>query len=548
MSATSRIVMFGAAAAILAGAYIGFGALNEDATAVSEDAQVVLNRGNGSEPSSLDPHRASGTWENNIIGDMFLGLYTEDADGIPIYGAAENHTVSDDGLVHTFTIREGHVWSDGAPVTAYDFEFALRRILDPVMAAEYAALLYVIVNAREINSGTITDLTQLGARALDARTLEITLTVPAPYLPQLLTHYTAFPVPQHVVEEHGERWVRAGNMVSNGPYVLQNWTPNDHITLTKNELFFDAGNVAIDVVNFYPTDDSSAALRRFRAGEIDLNTDFPSQQYDWLQENLGAETRVAEYISTSYIAVNTSVPPFDDVRVRQALAMVIDRETIANQILRTGQVPAYSLVPPSMPNYDAPQATFVSLSYNDRVAMAQDLMREAGFGPDSPLRFTYRYRESIENRRAAIATAGMWNQYLYTQVDLVNTEVAIHYADLRTGNFEMADAGWTADYADPENYLFLVDSRSGQLNYGHYANPEYDALLDQARLETDLELRADILNAAERIFLNDLPLIPTTFGVSKNLVATRVLGWQDNLVDVHRTRFLSFANDEAPSS
>ncbi len=531
---------YGAVAAVLIAGFIGYSVLNKDATATSEEGLVVLDRGNNAEPSSLDPHRASGTWENNIIGDMFVGLYTEDANGLPIYGAAEAHTVSDDGLVHTFTIREGHVWSDGVPVTAYDFEFAMRRILNPEMAAEYAALLYVIHNAAEVNSGALPP-EQLDVHALDERTLQITLNQPAPYLPQLLTHYTAFPVPQHLVESEGDRWVRAGVMVSNGPYVLQEWAPNDHIRAVKNELFYDAENVAIDIVNYYPTDDSTAALRRFRAGEIDVNTDFPSQQYDWLRENLPEETRVSEYITTSYIAVNTVSPPFDDVRIRQALALLIDRDVIAYQILRTGQIPAYSLVPPSMPNYDAPETDFATMSMSARIVRAQELMRAASYSPENPLRFTYRYRESVENRRAAIAVAGMWRENGYMEVDLVNTEVAIHYADMRSGNFQVADAGWVADYADAENYLFLVDSRSGQLNYGKYNNPEYDALLDLSRNEPDGEARAAYLADAERILLRDLPLIPTTFGVSKNLVATNVHGWEDNLVDIHRTRFLSLA-------
>jgi len=535
---SSRLMTFGIIGAVILAIVFAFSFSGDDVTAQNEEGLMTLQRGNSNEPSSLDPHRASGTWENNIIGDMFVGLYTEDAEANPILGAAESHTVSEDGLTHTFIIREGHVWSDGKPVTAYDFEFALRRILNPAMAAEYAAILYIIDNAAEINSGALTDVAQLGVHALNARTLEINLTRPAPFLPQLLTHYTTFAVPMHAVEEFGDQWTRPENFVSNGAYVLENWIPNDHITVVKNPLFFDADNVAIDRVNFYATDDASSALRRFRAGELDSNSDFPSQQYEWLQENMPAETRTFPYIATSYIAVNTIRPPFDDIRIRRALAMAIDRDTIAYEILKVGQTPAYTLVPPLIPNYTPPEADFASDTLEERIEAAKALMRDAGYGPDNLLQFVYRYRESVDNRRAAVAVARFWTE-IYVDVDLVNTETATHYDDMRAGNFALGDAGWVADYADPENYLFLVDSNSGQLNYGNYSNPEYDALLAQASQTSDLLERAEILASAERIIMHDMPLIPTTYGVSKALVGQQVVGWVDNALNIHRTRYMT---------
>jgi len=541
----SRLLTFGIIGAVLVALFLAFNFTGRDVTAQGEDGIVTLHRGNSAEPSSLDPHRASGTWENNIIGDMFVGLYTEDAEGAPVLGAAESHSVSEDGLTHTFVMREGAVWSDGEPVTAYDFEYAFRRILNPAMAAEYAAILYLIDNAEAINTGRESDFTQLGVHALDARTLEIDLNRPAPFLPWLLTHYTTFPVPMHAVEEFGDQWTRPENFVSNGAYTLEDWTPNDHVTTVKNPLFYDADNVAIDQVNYYPTDDASSALRRFRAGELDLNTDFPSQQIDWLRENMPDDVRVAPYITTSYIAVNTVRPPFDDVRIRRALAMAIDRDTIAYEILKVGQTPAYTLVPPLIPNYTPPQADFASLTQQERISAAQELMREAGYGPDNMLQFVYRYRESIDNRRVAVAISQFWSQ-IYVDVDLVNTETATHYDDLRTGNFDLGDAGWVADFPDAENYLFLVDSNSGQLNYGNYSNSTYDALLAQAAQTADLDERAAILAQAEAIIMYDMPLIPTTYGVSKAIVAPQVHGWVDNPVNIHRTRFMSIDESLRP--
>ncbi len=539
MSSTTRILTYAAIGALVLAAIIGFSFSNENVGASGDanaDGVVTLHRGNSAEPSSLDPHRSSGTWESRIIGDMFLGLYTEDGSANAVLGAARAHTVSEDGLIHTFTLRDDQVWSDGVPVTAHDFEFAFQRILDPVMAAQYASILYIIENAQEVNSGNM-DKSNVGVVAIDDHTLEIRLNRPAPYLPQLLTHNTTYPVPMHVVEANPDTWSRAGTMVTNAAYVLEEWVPNDHITIVKSDTFYDADNVQIERVIFYPTDDAASALRRFRAGELDLNTDFPVQQYEWLLENMTEEVHVSPFITTSYIAVNTESPPFDDVRIRQALAMAINRNILAYRVMGTGQTPAYTLVPPLMPNYTPPQAFFADMTQEERVAAAQALMREAGYGPDNLLRFVYRYRESIDNRRMAVATAGFWEE-IYVDADLVNTEVATHYDDLRAGNFELGDAGWVADYADAENYLFLVDSNSGQLNYGKYNNPEYDALLYQASQTVDLEERAAILAQAEAIFLFDLPLIPTIYGVSRNIVGQQVVGWVDNPLDIHRTRYL----------
>ena len=544
----ARLITILAIIAVAIAATIGFGMFEKNATA--DDlavGPVVLHRGNGAEPLTLDPHGSAGTWESRILRDLFLGLYTDGIDGRPVLGSAVAHEVSDDLLTHTLTIREGLVWSDGVPVTAHDFEFALKRIMNPVTAARYASLLYLIENAEEINSGINPNLDDMGVEAIDARTLEIRLNRPAPFMPWLLTHVTTYPVPKHVVEAHGDDWTRPQYIVSNGPYTLVNWVPNDHIALERNPLFYETENIAIDEVVFYPTDDQSAALRRFRAGELDLNTGFPSQQLTWLQENMPEETRVFEYIGTSYLSVNVREAPLNDANIRRALALAIDRDIIAFDILKKGQVPAYTLVPPQIPDYTPPEADFGEADWdqNRRRLEAQSLMREAGYGPDNPLEFTYRYRESTDNRRIAVAIQGFW-QEIYVDADIVNTETAVHYQDLEQGNFDVGDAGWIADYPDAENYLFLLDSGSGLLNYGGYDNPEYDALLALAATTADLEARAAILSQAEAIIVDEMPLIPTVYSVSSNLTGPHVVGYEDNVVDIHATRWMSIDESRRP--
>jgi oligopeptide transport system substrate-binding protein len=504
----------------------------------SASAETVLHRGVSGEPDTLDPHHASGTWENAIIGDMFLGLTAEAADGSVIPGAAESWTVSDDGLVYTFTLRD-HSWSDGTPVTADDFVFGFKRILDPEEAAEYAYLMYTIDNAEEINTGALADSDALGVRAIDDRTLEVTLKNPAPFFIEQLTHYTAFPIPQHKLDELGDDWVKAGNIIGNNAYTVVEWVPNTHIKAVKNSNFYDADKVAIDTVYYYPTEERAAALKRFRAGELDINSDFPSDQIDWLKDNLPDETRIYPKLGIYYYPFNTRNPPFDDERIRQALSMAIDRTAITDKVLRTGEVPAYSFVPPGTGGYGDPAVVdWKDMPYDERMAKAKELLAEAGFGPDNPLELTLRYNTSENHKKVAIAVASMWKQ-LGVQTELFNAEVKVHYNDLQSGDFEVARAAWIADYNDPENFLSLLRTKTGVMNYGAFSNADFDRLMDQSDATIDQAARNDLMRQAEAIAMADMPIIPIYYYVSKNLVGAHVVGFEDNTRDIHRTRWLS---------
>ncbi|HEX6115091.1 MAG TPA: peptide ABC transporter substrate-binding protein [Geminicoccaceae bacterium] len=499
-----------------------------------------LRIANSGEPDTLDPHHASGVWENRIIGDMFTGLTTEAADGSVIPGAAERWEVSDDGTVYTFTLRD-HTWSDGTPVTADDFVFALQRILDPEQAAEYASLLYTIKNAKALNEGALGAMNQLGVRALDPQTLEVTLESPTPYFIEQLTHYTAFPLPRHKVEELGDDWVKPGNIVGNGPYTVVEWLPNTHVKAEKNAAFYDAESVSIDTVYFYPAEERNAATKQFRAGEIDVQYDFASEQIDWLKENLPDETRIFPWLGIYYYAINTRKTPFDSPGLRRALAMAIDREAITDKVLRTGELPAYSFVPPGTGNYGEPSyVSWKDMPYEERLARAKDLIAEAGFDRDNPLRLQLRYNTSENHKKIAVAVAAMWKQ-LGIQTELFNSEVKVHYNDVQEGNFQVARAGWIADYNDAHNFLYLMDSSTGVLNYAGYASSEFDRLMAEASGTANREARADLLRQAEAIALADMPNIPIYYYVSKNLVAPHVEGWVDNTKDIHRTRWLSLS-------
>ncbi len=504
------------------------------------DKARTLQIGNGAEPLSLDPHQASGTWENRIIGDMLQGLTTEDPQGRPIPGMATEWSTSPDGLVWTFKLRDAK-WSDGQPVTAEDFVFAWQRIMTTTPPAKYASILYILKNAEKIYDGRIKDVTQLGVRAIDAKTLEVTLEHPAPCLPGLLTHYTSFPIPKHVVEKVGKDWIKAENFVGNGPYKLQQWKPNDFVHVVRNANYYDNANVCIDQIFFYPTSDDNAAERKVRTGDLDINTNFSGSRLEEINKNLPGYARIHGYTGLTYYVFNLRKAPFNDARVRAAISMTADREFVTKEILKAGQQPAYSLVPPGIADYQTGvmSADFKGQSMEERLARAKKLLEEAGYGPNKPLKFTFSFRNSGDNPRVAPVVQQNWAKIApWVQVEILGAETQINYEKLRTGDFELGDAGWISDFNDAKNFVYLFQTSTGQLNYGKYSNPEFDKLMEAADVEKDTVKRANLMKQAEGILLKENGFMPMWFLTNRNLVSPRVTGWVDNAVDIHRARYL----------
>ncbi|AVA22376.1 peptide ABC transporter substrate-binding protein [Rhizobium sp. LEGMi198b] len=499
---------------------------------------ATLNIHNGGDPTSLDPQKISGDWENRIDGDIFEGLVTEDPKDNPIPGQAASWTISPDQKVYTFKLRDGIKWSDGQPVTAQDFVFAFQRLMDPKTAAQYAYLQYTILNAEKINKGEIKDLSQLGVKAIDDKTLEITLENPTPYFLNALMHYTAYPLPKHVVESKGDEWVKIGNIVTNGPYKPTEWVPGSHVSMVKSDQYYDAKDIKIDNVNYYTLEDQAAALKRYRAGEFDILTSFPADQFDWIQKNLPGQAHVVPFLGTYYYVLNATKPPFNDKRVRQALSMAVNREVIGPKILGTGELPMYSWVPPGTANYGEPAyVSWKDEPYKQKVEEAKKLLKDAGFGPDHPLKAQLRYNTNDNHKRIAVAIAAMWKP-LGVDIELYNTETKVHYDEMQRGQVEIGRAGWLADYNDPINFLNLL-STGVEMNYGRWSNPDYDALIKRGNEQTDLKKRAEIYKKAEQLALDDSAAIPIYYYVSQNIVAPKVQGFVDNIQDIHRTRWLS---------
>ena len=501
-------------------------------------AEIVYRMATMGEPKTLDPHGVSGTWENYIVGDAFMGLLTDAADASAVPGAAESWTISDDGLTYMFKLRD-HKWSDGTPVTAEDFVYSWRRLLDPATAAEYASIMFPVKNAEKINSGEIKDLTQLGVRAIDDKTLEVTLENPTGYFLELLTHYTSFPVPKHVIDKVGSDWVKPGNIVSNGAFRIIEWTPNSRVVAEKNPEFYDATNVKIDQVIYYPDEDRNEVTKRFRAGEIDYVDDFASEQIDFLKQNLPQETRVYPYLGTYYYPINQNKAPFNDPKVRRALSMAIDREVITDKVLKTGELPAFGVVPPKIGDYGDPYVPeWADMPFAERQAMAKQLLQEAGFGPDNPLKFTLSYNTSENHKRIAVAAQAMWKA-IGVQAELVNREVKVHYDELKQNNFDVARAAWVADYNDPQNFLYLLETRTGPNNYGRYSDPEFDRLMVAQAESRDQAERMKAMHEAEKIAIEADAWIPIYYYVSKALVSPKLQGYVDNTKHIHRSRWMS---------
>lgn len=496
-----------------------------------------LDIANSGEPLSLDPHKASGVWENNIIGNLFVGLTTEGPDAEPIPGMATRWETSADGLTWTFFLREAN-WSDGVPVTAHDFVAGFRRIMDPETMAEYAAVLFTIKNAEPVNRGDM-PTEQLGVRALDDHTLEIELEYPASYLPSQLKHYTAYCVPAHIVREHGAAWTRPENIAVNGPYTLVKWWSNYIVHLKKNPAFYDADNVVLEDLYFYPTTEVNTAARQVESGERGWSKEFPSNQIEDLRRRMPGYVRVSPYMLMNYISFNCTKAPFNDARVRRAMAMAIDREFIAREIYKTGEAPAYHFVPPGLANYrQGARYRWADRSLADRQAEARNLLAQAGYGPNNPFRFEFSHRNTSANPRVAVVLQSQWqNVAPWVRVQLAGVETQIHYANLRAKNFIAGDGGWVADFNDPKNYLFLMETRTGPQNYPGYSNPEYDRLVDLSDRERNLERRMELITQAEQIMLDDAPAATTVFGVSRNLVHPDLTGYVDNVEDIHRARW-----------
>ena len=497
----------------------------------------VLHRGNGTEPQSLDPHRAEGVPSSNILRDLFEGLVAEAPNGELIPGAAESWEISADGLTYTFTMRPDGRWSNGDPVTAFDFEYGLRRSADPNTLSRYSSVLAPIRNAREVIAGELPP-EALGVEAVGEHTLVIQLETPTPYLLGLLTHSTCYAVHRGVVETIGPNWSRVETHVGNGAYRLEEWVVQSHIHLVRNPHFWDDANTTIDEVSYYAIDNQDAELKRYRADELDITSTIPQKQLKWIRENLAEEFRVTPYLGTYYFGFNTTRPPFvGQPGLRRALSLAVDRDIIANVVSGAGESPAYSWVPP-VRGYEQQVPEEAGWTQAQREAEARRLYAEAGYSAENPLQVEILYNTSDNHKRIAIALSFMWKQALGVETSLANQEWKVFLETRkRKEDTQIYRAGWIGDYEDAYTFAQLLESNNEQNDFG-YDSPRYDALLAAASAEPDVALRAQYLQEAERVLLADHPFMPLYFYVTKRMVKPWVEGYEGNIMDHIYTRHL----------
>ena len=525
----------GAILASVCGALIGCSRSPESgsagATHPAPGAASILVRGVGPDPDSLDPQKARTAESQTILRDLCEGLTSLDKSAAAAPGVAREWTVSDDGKTYTFKLRPDARWSNGDRVVAQDFVAGLRRLVDPATASPYAQVIDVIANAGDIIAGKKPPQS-LGIGAPDEATVLIHLAAPAPYLPGLVAHPSTCPVHRPTLARHGEAFARPGIMVSNGAFVLKEWLQGAYIRATRNRYYWNDSATRLQAVKYLLIADENAELTRYRGGELQITAVVPRGQFDWIKANLGDQLHVSPQLSTYYYGFNLRRAPFrDDPGLRRALSLVIDREKLAQLVLRVGELPAYGWVPPGVYNYTSQSFDYRAKPLAERLAEARRLYAQSGYSSDKPLRFELRYNAGEVHNKLAVAIASMWKQALGVEARLTAVEFKSLLQDIDRGDVEVFRSSWVGDYNDAYTFAQYLKSDFG-LNLTHYRNPEYDALLLTAAAQVSVAKRRELLQQAERLMLHDHPLIPLYFYVNKHLVKPQVEGWYDNIMNV----------------
>ena len=492
----------------------------------------TLHWGNGTEPQSLDPHIATGVPEHHIISALMEGLIHKDGKTLePRPGVAESWDISADGRVYTFYLRKNARWSNGDTHNAHDYVWSWWRALQPALGNLYAYMYFPIHNAKAYYEGEIKDFDQVGVKALDNFTLQVTLTNPIPYFLQLLDHYSTYPVHRATVEkfgtadQRGTRWTYEGNIVGNGAFQLKEWKINRRITVERNPYYWNTDNVRLNQVVFYPTENVTTEERMFRAGQLHYSG-IPSDKIAVYKTTANPSLRIQPYLGIYFYRLNVDQPHLKDKRVRRALGMTINREQLVSQITKGGQIPAYAITPPGTMGY-YPES---DLKFDPE--QAKKLLADAGYpnGKGFPTTEII-YNTSEGHRKIAVALQQMWKKHLNIDITLLNQEWKVYLDTVSNRHYEIARAGWIGDYVDPNNFLDMFLCNGGN-NRTNWCNPEYDQLiLNDAPTAKTHQQRLEVFKKAERLLLQEMPVIPIYVYTSNNLVHPSVKNFGRNILN-----------------
>jgi len=507
----------------------------------------IYHHGNGSEPQGIDPHIVTGVPEHHILISLCEGLTIPNpnpkgSDGY-IPGTAESWSISDDGKEYIFKLNKNAKWSNGDPVTADDFVWSWKRILTASLGSQYPDMLYYLVGAYEYHNGQIDNFDEVGVKAIDTHTLKVNLKNPTPFFIGLLSHYSTWPVHKETVLKHGDiddrngEWTRPGNFVCNGPFQLKTWELNNKIVVEKNPHYYDASMVRLNEIHYYPVSNVMTEDRMFRAGQLHLTSSMPTQKCPIYIEEKNPNLKIDPYMGTYFYRINTENETLNDVRVRKALAYSIDRQLLVDKVTQCGQIPAYSFTPPGSNGYQPS----TEIPYDP--VLAKQLLAEAGYSSDNPFpKLEILFNTNEGHRKVALAIQQMWQNELGIEVELVNQDWKVYLSREMVGDFQISRAGWIGDYEDPNTFLDLMRPNRGNNKTG-WENMEFDALVEEANTINDQEKRYELLNEAEKILIDNMPIIPLYTYVRVYQLSPDVKGFNPHILDHHHPKFIYLERD-----
>ena len=507
----------------------------------------IYHHGNGSEPQGIDPHIVTGVPEHHILISLCEGLTIpnpnpDDMNGY-MAGTAESWSVSEDGKEYIFNINENARWSNGDPVTANDFVWSWKRILTASLGSQYPDMLYYLVGAYEYHNGLTNDFSEVGVKAIDQKTLKVNLKNPTPFFLGLLSHYSTWPVHKETVLKYGDiddrngEWTRPGNFVCNGPFQLKTWELNNKIVVEKNPYYYDASMVRLNEIHYYPVSNVMTEDRMFRAGQLHLTSSMPTQKCPIYIEEKNPNLKIDPYMGTYFYRINTENETLNDVRVRKALAYSIDRQLLVDKVTQCGQIPAYSFTPPGSNGYQPS----TEIPYDP--VLAKQLLAEAGYSSDNPFpKLEILFNTNEGHRKVALAIQQMWQNELGIEVELVNQDWKVYLSREMVGDFQISRAGWIGDYEDPNTFLDLMRPNRGNNKTG-WENMDFDALVEEANTINDQEKRYELLNEAEKILIDNMPIIPLYTYVRVYQLSPDVKGFNPHILDHHHPKFIYLERD-----